>query len=188
MSLIGCSKGPSKSDALELVKRDVHREGVCTLPVDLISKTKKQHTSKAICLPRDPPAQLASCFAALVKADVAAPMPASFLREFTDETQFAPSPYDRRVREIDMPACFTMSPELREGRFICADVTVDKIAKITSTGETTADVRYLRTIKLHESLAAIEKACGATNHPAEDDTVAVVNNVATKQWTVAPTP
>ncbi len=169
-----------------MIKKDVHKEGVCTLPVELWSKTKKQHTSKAICLPSDASPQLIGCMDALVLAKVASPMPPAFLHEFTDETAMKPNPYERRVRDLDMKSCFTMDEELRIGRFVCADVAPDKIAKITSTSETTADVRYIRTITSRSSLAAIEKACGAVIHPAEDDTVAFVKNAATKQWTVAP--
>lgn len=171
-----------------MIKKDVHREGVCTLPVELWSKTKKQHTSKAICLPSDASPQLTGCMDALVEAKVASAMPSSFLHEFTDETAMNPNPYERRVRDLDVKSCFTMDEELRVGRFICADIAVDKIAKISPTSDTTADVRYLRVITSRPSLAAIEKACGKVIHPAEDDTVAFAKNTATKQWTVVPPP
>src|SRR5262245_57836031 len=71
--LIGCSDLPSKNDALDIVRHGVKEEASCTLPIPSLSRFKMQHTTKAICVPREgspSPDPAMTCLDALVAAGV----------------------------------------------------------------------------------------------------------------------
>jgi hypothetical protein len=185
--LLGCSDLPSKSDALDVVQRDVHEEASCTLPLGVLSKLKMQHTTKAVCVPKvDGPDPVLACMQALEDMGAAKRMPASYLNEWPDDVAAAgfdaiPA-YERRARALAFKACFEMG-DLREGRFRCGEAAADHVLRITKKGEKLADVRYARRLTIDPKLTAIEAACGVvTRPPPEADAVLRRTD---KDWSVA---
>ena len=60
----------------------------------------------------------------------------------------------------------------------------DKILRVKSTGDVTADVFYERELSFRPSLANIEKACGGVTRPPGEVVVQFVKNGG--KWALAP--
>jgi hypothetical protein len=174
----GCSDLPSKNDALEIIQHEIKEEASCTLPIPLLGRLKMQHTTHALCAPREgspTPDAAVMCLDALVAAGVTKRMPGGYMAEWPDEVSAAGfdsvSPYDRRARELVFKGCFEMTNDLRDGRFRCGQARADHVIKVTKKEEKRALVRYARAITLDPHLAAIDAACGATTRPAPEATI-----------------
>lgn len=182
-----CGDLPSKGDALELVQHEVKEEANCTLPISLLSRLKIQHSSKALCVPREggPPTDAAmACMNALVAAGITKRMPAGYMAEWPDELAGAGfdsvSPYERRARDLIFKGCVEMTGDLRDGRFRCGQARAERVVRVTKKSENQALVRYARAIAPAPQLASIDAACGATTHPAPEATVTIEK--ADKRW------
>ena len=184
---LGCSSGPSKSQAFEAIHGGIKEDGSCTLPVEILSSIKVQHSTKGICVPKEGAAKAKACIEALVNAGVTHRMPDQYMLGWPDEVASASltdvPAYERRPRSQLFGTCVELVGELREGRFTCADARADKVVKVTTTDETHADVRYDREIKLRPSVTAIDAACGAVSRPPGDATVAFIKG--SSGWTLA---
>ncbi len=187
--LVACSGGPSKSQAMDAIQSGVREDGSCTLPVDILTKLKMQHTTKGICVPKEGAEKAKACVDALVTANITHRMPESYMVTWPDEVSGASladiPAYDRRARNLVYVTCVELTGDLREGRFPCADVKADKILKVTAPDATHADVKYAREITLRPTLAAIDAACGTVSRPPGESTAAFVKDPATG-WTLAP--
>lgn len=183
-----CGGDPSKAQALQIVQRDVKEEGSCTLPMDVLSAVKNERASRAICVPIEggsPKAQ--ACLDALVSAGVTAPMPASYMVDWTDASSLpGVGPYEKKARNLVFKSCVEMRGGLREGRFDCAVAKADKIVKISKTEDTRAEVRYARTLSNKPFYAAVEKACGAVSAPPGEASVTLVKDVSSSSWVLLP--
>lgn len=174
--LSACSSGPSKAQALEVIQSAVKEDGSCTLPLDVLAQIKVQHTSKAVCVPKEAAAKGRACIDALVAAGVTKAMPESYMLAWPDEVSGASlsdiPAYERRARNLTYGTCVELVGDLRAGRFTCADVTASKILRVAATDATHADVRYERDIKLKAALPAIDAACGTVTRPPGESHVA----------------
>jgi len=175
--LLACGSGPSKSQAFEVIQSGVKEEGSCILPVEMLKLWKVQHSTKAICVPKEGAEKAKACAAALVTAGVTHPMPDAYMLGWPDEVANASlsdvPAYERRARNLVFASCVELVGDLRDGRFTCADVRADKVLKITSTDPTHADARYEREIKLRPTLAGVDAACGTATRPPGESTVAL---------------
>ena len=188
----GCSDLPSKSDALAIVKQSVKEEATCTLPIAMLARFKMQHSSKAVCVPREggaPMDEAWACVEALVAEGATRPMPGGYMAEWPDElsgTSFdAVSPYERRARDLVFKGCVEMVPGLREGQFRCGQARAEKVVRLTKQDDGRATVRYARAITFDPKLAAIDAACGAVTRPPPEGTVTIAMT-ADKKWGLAP--
>lgn len=185
--LLGCSKGPSKSQAFETIQSGTKEDGTCTLPVEILSHVKMQYTTKGICVPKEGAEKARACMNALVAAGVTKPMPEAYMLTWPDEVSGASlkdiPAYERRARNLVYGSCVELSGELRDGRFPCADVQASKVLKVTALDETHADVAYEREVKLRPMLTAVDAACGAVTRPPGESTVAFVKSEA--GWVLA---
>jgi hypothetical protein len=176
--LLACSRGPSKAQALETIQAGVKEEASCILPVETLKLVKMQHATKGICVPKEGAEKARACIDALVAAGVTHAMPESYMRAWPDEVATASlsdiPAYERRPRSLVFGTCVELVGELREGRFTCGEARADKVAKITATDDTHAEVRYDREITLRPAVATIDAACGAVTKPPGDATVALV--------------
>ncbi|MBX3229369.1 MAG: hypothetical protein KIT84_17885 [Labilithrix sp.] len=191
--LFACSDVPAKADALATIQRDVKEEATCTLPINLLPLLKMQHTTKAVCVPRetDPAGKkqyddAMRCLDALVAADVTKPMPSGYMAEWPDElsgTGFdAISPYERRARTLLFKGCVQMVDDLRAGQFRCGDARADKVVRISKIDATHVSVRYSRAITIDPRLASVEAACGKVTRPGPEASATFVKNTETKKW------
>jgi|GEM_PF-1960381 len=186
--LLGCSSGPSKTQAFEAIQSGIKEEGSCILPVELLSRVKMQHSTKGLCVPKEGAEKARACVDALVAAGVTHRMPESYMLAWPDEVASASltdiPAYERRSRSLVYGTCVELVGELREGRFTCADARADKVLKVTATGDTHAEVRYEREVKLRPTLTAIDAACGTVTRPPGESTVTFVKG--SSGWTLAP--
>jgi hypothetical protein len=179
--------GPSKTQALEAIQRDVKEDGSCTLPVDVLGKLKKQFASKAICVPLAGADKAGACVDALVAAGVTRAMPTSYMVDWTDEAAMpGVSPYDKKARNLVFKSCVEMTGPLRDGRFSCAEAKAEKVVEISKVDDKTVSVRYARTLTNKPSLAAVSVACGAVTPPPAEATVTLAKDSA--GWTLAAAP
>lgn len=194
--LVACSDAPSKPDALRMVQRDVKEDATCTLPINVMPLFKMQHTTKAVCVPRevDPAGKKTfddtmACLDALVAAGITQHMPADYMSEWPDEVSSAGfdsvGPYERRARNLMFKGCVAMGAGLRNGQFKCGEAKADKALRMTKTDATHAQFRYSRTIELDKNLPAIDKACGSVTRPGPDAT-ATFEKSADGKWNVLP--
>lgn len=174
-----------------MVQHEVKEDATCTLPIALLSRLKMQHTSKAVCVPREggPPVDAAmACIDALVAAGVTKRMPGAYMAEWPDEVTGAGfdsiSPYERRARDLIFRGCIEMGA-LREGRFRCGQARADHVIQVTKRDEQHVVVRYSREVTLDPQLAEIDKACGPTNRPAPEGLVTLEK--IGKGWALADT-
>lgn len=195
-ALVACSDVPSKADALVMVQQNVKEEATCTLPINLLPLLKMQHSTKAVCVPReqDPAGKKTfddamACLSTLVAAGVTTPMSPDYMVDWPDElsgTGFdSVSPYERRARNSLFKGCVAMGEGLRNGQFRCGHAKADKVIRVTKTDDTHAEVRYARALTLDDSLAQIDKACGAVTRPGPEAT-ATLEKSADKKWNVLP--
>jgi hypothetical protein len=173
-----CSDLPSKGEALKIVRSEVKEEASCTLPISLFSRLKMQHSSKAVCVPREggaPMDEAIKCLDALVAAGKTKHMPADYMANWPDELEGpgadSVSPYERRARYHLFKGCVEMTGDLREGRFRCGEARAEKVLRVTKKTDTTATVRYARSVKLDRTVASIEAACGQLTPPAPEGNV-----------------
>lgn len=189
--LAACGGGPSKSSALETIQGSVKEEGNCTLPLELLSKLKVQHSTKAVCVPKEGAEKAAACIQALVAAGVTKPMPESYMVAWPDDVASASlkdiPAYERRARNLVYSTCAELGL-LRDGRFACADAKADKVTSVTVLDDKTADVRYTRQLAMRPSLAAIEAACGTVVRPLPDVAVTFTRLEGKGPWAIAPAP
>ena len=185
--LLGCGKGPSKSQAFEAIQSGTKEDGSCTLPVDILSHVKMQYTTKGICVPKEGSEKARACMNALVAAGVTKPMPAEYMLTWPDEVSSASlsdiPAYERHARNLVYGSCVELSGNLRDGRFTCADVQASKVLKVTAQDDTHADVLYERAIALRPMLTAVDAACGAVTRPPGESTVGLVKSDS--GWTLA---
>jgi len=178
--LLGCGKGPSKSQAFEAIQSGAKEDGSCTLPVDILSHVKMQYTTKGICVPKEGSEKARACMNALVAAGITKAMPAEYMLTWPDEVSSASlsdiPAYERRARNLVYGSCVELSGNLRDGRFPCADVQPSKVLKVTALDDTHADVIYERAIALRPMLTAVDAACGAVTRPPGESTVAFVKS------------
>ena len=186
---VACSGGPSKSKAMEALQSGVREDGSCTLPLDILTKLKMQHSTKGICVPKEGADKAKACVEALVTANITHRMPNAYMVTWPDEVSGASlsdiPAYERRARNLVYSTCVELAGDLREGRFQCADAKAEKILKVTALDDTHADVRYAREVTLRPTLAAIEAACGAVSRPPGESTVAFTKDPASG-WTRGP--
>lgn len=180
--LSACSGGPSKGQALEAIQSGLKEDGSCTLPLDVLAQIKVQHTSKAVCVPKEGAAKGRACIDALVAAGVTKAMPDAYMLAWPDEVSGASlsdiPAYERRARNLTYGTCVELVGDLRAGRFTCADVSASKILRVSTTDATHADVRYERDLKLKAALPAIEAACGSVTRPPGEAQVAFTKSAA----------
>ncbi|MFO0738029.1 MAG: hypothetical protein U0270_19205 [Labilithrix sp.] len=194
--LVACSDVPNKTDALSMVQQDVKEEATCTLPINLLPLFKMQHTTKAVCVPReqDPAGKktfddVMACLNALVAANVTKPMPSEYMSEWPDEVtgvglDSVPA-YERRARNSLFKGCVAMGEGLRNGQFRCGQAKAEKVIRVSKTDDTHGQIRYARTLTLDATLASIDKACGAVTRPGPEAT-ATIEKGADKKWFVVP--
>jgi hypothetical protein len=186
-NLLGCGSGPSKSQAFEAIQNGVKEEGSCTLSVDMLKQLKVQHSTKAMCAPKEGADKARACLDALVTAGATHRMPDGYMLGWPDEVATASlsdiPAYERRPRNLVFGTCVELVGDLRDGRFTCADVRAEKVIKITSADPTHASVRYERDIKLRPTLPAVDQACGTVTRPPGESTVAFEKNAS--GWVLA---
>jgi hypothetical protein len=174
--LVGCSKGPSKTQAFEAIQSGVKEDGSCTLPVDILSRVKMQYSTKGICVPKEGAEKAKTCIDALVAAGVTKRMPDAYMLAWPDEVATASlsdiPAYERRARNLVYSECVELAGDLRDGRFGCAAVQAEKVLRVTALDDTHADVAYERKLALKPSLTAIDAACGTVTRPPGEATVA----------------
>ena len=180
LALVACSGGPSKSAAMDAIRRGVKEDGTCTLPLDILSTVKIQHATKGLCVPKRDASKARACVDALVAATITQPKPDTYMVGWADDIaamrlEELPAS-SRHARALDYSLCVELPAELRDGRFPCADAKADRILKVTARGDTNADVRYARAIDIKPTLAAIETACGPVSRPPGESTVGFVKS------------
>jgi hypothetical protein len=182
--LVAACSGPSKTTALEAIQRDVKEDGSCILGVDVMRQLKMQYASKGVCIPNEGAKVAGTCFEALAAAGVTHPKSPKYMVDWEDGAT-SNDVYNRHARNLVYSACYDME-SLRDGRFSCAEGHAEKIIKITSKGDTAAEVVYSRDLAFRPSLVAIEKACGPVSRPPPETTAMFTKGAA--GWAVAPPP
>lgn len=188
-----CGSGPSKREAMDAVGRDTTTDASCTLPIDIIHALRVQHTTKGMCLPKDDPGRdkIKACMDALVAAHVTQLKPASYMREWPDDVaarSLSDVPaYERKSRDLLFTTCWELGDtKLRQGQFVCAKTTNDKLVDVTKIDEAHADVKIAQKITPSDDLAAIDAACGGrVSKPPNDITYRIEKT--SKGWALAPT-
>jgi hypothetical protein len=194
--LVACSDVPNKEDALAMVQRDVKEEATCTLPITIMPLFKMQHTTKAVCVPReqDPAGKktfddVMTCLNALVSAGVTKTMPGDYMTEWPDEVStmtFDSVPAgERRARNSLFKGCVAMGEGLRNGQFRCGQAKAEHVIRVTKSDDTHAQIRYARTVTLDAWLETIDKACGVVTRPGPEAT-ANIQKAADKTWSIVP--
>jgi hypothetical protein len=183
VTLAACSSGPPKAEALETIRKTVKEDDTCVIPVEITKALKMQYVSKAVCVPNTNAQAAARCMSALLAAGVTAPMPTGYMVEWAEEgTSDSTTMYEHHARNIVFSTCVEMRG-LRDGRFPCADVQVDKIVRTKKVDDAHADVVYSRIVTVKSSLAGIEAACGPTTRPPEDAVASFEKGPS--GWTIA---
>jgi hypothetical protein len=180
--LASCTGGPSKSEALDIIQKEIKEDAPCTLPLDVIQQLKMQYTTKAACVPNEASEKTRACIDALVTASITQPKPQAYMVDWEDSATMS-NVYDRHARNIIFRTCVELG-ELRDGRFGCAQSKPERVLKVKPTGDTTADVYYERELAFRPSLANIEKACGTVTRPPAE--VIVQFTKASGKWSLAP--
>lgn len=179
------SCGMSKKEVLEAIRRDVKDEGLCTLPVEVISALKQQYATKAVCAAKTSK-QAAECLAALASMGVTSAMPASYMLEWPDDLagkSLAEVPaYERKARSELFSTCVELKDRLREGKIACATVEPSKVNDIQKVDATHKRVSYSRTVTYTRDLGALDRACGKLVRVPEEASVTLVKGEA--GWSV----
>ena len=191
-ALLACGSGPSKREAMEAVGRDTTTDAVCTLPIDILSQVRMQHATNGMCVAKDEATtpKVRKCFDALVAAHVTQLKPAAYMREWPDDVaarSLSDVPaYERKSRDLVYATCWELSdPRLRQGQFVCAKSTNDKLLDMTKIDEAHVDVKLSQKITPNDDLAAIDAACGGNiTKPPSDVTVRIEKTSA--GWALAP--
>lgn len=188
--LAACGSGPSKSEALQAINKDAKPDALCTLPIEVLSALKMQYTTKGTCIPKDlaVTARVKTCMDALVAAKFSAPMPAAYMREWPDDvaakTLTDLPAYERKPREMLYAGCWSIDEHLRQGQFVCAKATPEKVLDQTKVDDAHYDVKYLQTMAPIETLPDIDKACAGVSKPPSDVTVRLEKSSV--GWVVSP--
>lgn len=191
--MAGCGSGPSKREAMDAVGRDATTDATCTLPIDILSQLRMQHATKGMCVAKDDPAtpKVTKCLEALVAAHVTQLKPAAYMRQWPDDVaarSLSDVPaYERKSRDLVYAMCWELAePRLRQGQFVCAKSTNDKIIDTTKVDDAHADVKVSQKVTPSDDLAAIDEACGGNiTKPPSDVTIRIEKTSA--GWTSAPT-
>jgi hypothetical protein len=174
--VVACGSGPSKREAMDAIGREATMDALCTLPIDILSQLRMQHATKGMCAPKDDPAtpKVKKCLDALVAAHLTQLKPAAYMREWPDDVaarSLSDVPaYERKSRDLVYSTCWELSePRLRQGQFVCAKATNEKIIDMTKIDEAHVDVKVAQKISPGEDLASIDAACGGnvTKPPAD---------------------
>jgi hypothetical protein len=187
-----CSSGPSKREALKAVGGDAAMDALCTLPIDILSQLRIQHVTKGMCVAKDEPAtpKVKACMDALVAARVTQLKPAAYMREWPDDVaarSLSDVPaYERKSRDLVYATCWELTePRLRQGQFVCAKSTNDKVVDMTKIDEAHVDVKVSQKITPNDDLAAIDAACGGNvTKPPSDVTIRIEKTSA--GWATPP--
>lgn len=190
--LTACGSGPSKREAMEAVGRETTTDAICTLPIDILSQLRMQHTTKGMCVAKDEPTtpKVKKCLDALVEAHVTQLKPAAYMREWPDDVasrSLSDVPaYERKARDLVYATCWELADSrLRQGQFVCAKSTNDKIIDMTKIDEAHVDVKVSQKNTPSDDLAAIDAACGGTvTRPPADITIRLEKTSA--GWAPAP--
>lgn len=191
-SLAACGSGPSKREAMEAVGRETATDALCTLPIDILAQLRMQHATKGMCVTKDEPttSKVKTCMDALVAAHITQLKPAAYMREWPDDVasrSLSDVPaYERKARDLVYATCWELpDPRLRQGQFVCAKSTNDKILDMTKIDEAHVDVKLSQKIAPSDDLAAIDAACGHNvSKPPVDVTVRIEKTSA--GWALAP--
>ncbi len=178
-----CGTGPSKSEAFEIIKRDVKDDAACTLPLDVIQQLKMQYSSKGTCVPNEASQKTRDCIDSLVANSITQTKSQAYMVDWEDSASMS-NVYDRHARNIIFRTCVEMG-ELRDGRFPCATSKPDHVVRVKELGPDKADVYYDRELSFRPSLAAIEKACGGVTRPPQEGVVSLIKASGGK-WQLAP--
>jgi hypothetical protein len=191
-ALVACGSGPSKREAMDAVGRDVTTDALCTLPIDVLSQLRMQHTTKGMCVAKDEPStpKVKKCLEALVAARVTQLKPAAYMREWPDDVaarSLSDVPaYERKSRDLVYATCWELSePRLRQGQFVCAKSTNDKILDMTKIDEAHVDVKVSQKITPSDDFAAINEACGGNLTKPPADLIIRIEKTSAG-WTSAP--
>lgn len=177
LAAAACGSGPSKKEALEAVSRNASSDALCTLPIDILSSLKMQYVTKGTCVAKESAttARVKGCMDALSAANVVSPMPPSYMREWPDDVAGASlsdvPAYERKARELIFAGCWSIDDRMREGKFVCAKSSPDKVLEITKLDDTHVDAKVAQTITPGPSLSEIDRACGGITKPPSDVTV-----------------
>ncbi|HEY8076834.1 MAG TPA: hypothetical protein VIF62_22060 [Labilithrix sp.] len=180
--VVACGSGPSKSDAMEIIKRDVKDDVPCTLPLDVIQQLKMQYASKGACVPNEASQKTRDCIDSLVANSITQSKSQAYMVDWEDSASMA-NVYDRHGRNIIFRTCVEMG-DLRDGRFACATAKPDHVVRVKESGPDKAEVFYDRELAFRPSLAAIEKACGGVTRPPQEGVVSLIK--VSGKWQLAP--
>lgn len=178
---VACGSGPSKREAMDAVGRNASSDALCTLPIDILSQLRMQHTTKGMCVAKYEPTTPAvkKCLDALVDARITQLKPAAYMREWPDDVaarSLSDVPaYERRPRDSIFATCWELAdPRLRQGQFVCAKSTNEKVIDMTKIDDAHVDVKVAQKITPSDDLAAIDAACGGNvTKPPSDVTVRI---------------
>ena len=177
-----CGTGPSKSEALEIIKRDVKDDALCTLPLDIVQQLKQQYSSKGTCVPNEASQKTRDCIDALVANSITQTKSQAYMVDWEDSATMS-NVYDRHARNIIFRTCVEMG-ELRSGSFACAQSKPDHVVRVKEKGPDSADVYYERELSFRPSLDAIDKACGGVTRPPKEGVVTMMKSSG--KWVLAP--
>jgi hypothetical protein len=179
-----CGSGPSKSNALDVIQKDLKGEATCTLPLEVIQQLKMQYSTKGACVPNEASDKTRGCIDALVATSITTTKSQAYMVDWEDSASMA-NIYDRHARNIIFRTCVEMG-DLRDGRFPCAQQRAERVIRVKENGDTKADVFYERELSFRPSLTTIEKACGAVTRPAGEVSVPFVK--VEGKWALEPQP
>ena len=190
--VVACGSGPSKREALDAVGRDATADAICTLPIDILTQLRMQHATKGMCVAKDEPAtpKVKKCMDALATAHITQLKPAAYMREWPDDVaarSLSDVPaYERKPRDLLYATCWELSePRLRQGQFVCAKSTNDKILDMTKIDDAHVDVKVAQKITPSDDLATINEACGGNvTKPPSDVTIRLEKTSA--GWMIPP--
>jgi hypothetical protein len=191
-STSACGSGPSKREAMDAVGREATTDAICTLPIDILAQLRMQHTTKGMCAPKDDPAtpKVKKCLDALAAAHITALKPAAYMREWPDDVagrSLSDVPaYERKSRDLVYASCWELSePRLRQGQFVCAKSTNDKILDMTKIDDAHVDVKISQKITPSDDLATIDAACGGNVTKPPSDLVIRIEKTS-GGWAIPP--
>ncbi len=181
--LAACGTSPSKSQALEIIQRDLKDDASCTLPLDVIQQLKQQYSSKGTCVPNEASQKTRDCIDSLVANSITQTKSQAYMVDYEDSASMA-NVYDRHARNIIFRTCVEMG-DLREGRFPCAQSKPERVVRVKpSPDNAKAEVFYERELSFRPSLATIEKACPGVTKPPAEASVSFVK--AEGKWAIEP--
>jgi hypothetical protein len=182
VALPACGTNPSKSEAFEIIKRDVRNDAACQLPLDVVQQLKMQYSTKGACVPNEASEKTRGCIDALVANSITQTKSQAYMVDWEDSASMA-NVYDRHARNIIFRTCVEMG-DLRDGRFPCAQSRPDHVVRVKEIPPEKADVFYDRELSFRPSLEGIEKACAGVQRPPQEGVVSLVKTGG--KWGIAP--